>query len=338
MMKRIISLGVTAALALSLCACGGGNSNSSSNNSNNSNNVSSSSSKADSSSQSEDGYLVGMTVMCECSFFDAFEEGVRAQMKEEDRLVYVEGQLDADFQQGVIEDFISQGVDIVLYNPSDSAASLPSLQMLKDAGIPIINFDSEAADLSYCATYCATDNYQAGVVAAEYLMEEHPEGGKVAVLEYSAIESASMRADGFVNTLNEASGWEIVTRLDGGNTTNGALPVAEDIVTANPNLTAFFCTNDEMGLGAYSAITSAGLNIHIYSVNGGPEAKDAMKNDGEEGIWRATSAQSPIVMGKTTMDLAYKVLAGETIDDEILIDPFIICPANIDKYGNSDWQ
>lgn len=324
-MKRFISLMLSLVFVFTLCACG-------------SNTNSSKTAEPDNGSETKDGYVIGMTSMCECSFFDAFEEGVISAMREEDELIYVEGQLDAEFQQGIIEDFISRGVDIVLYNPSDSAASLPSLQMLKEAGIPIINFDSEAADLSYCESYCATDNYQAGVVAAEYMIKEHPEGGKVAVLEYSAIESATMRADGFVDTVKATPGWEVVTRLDGGNTTNGALPVAEDIVTANPNLTAVFATNDEMGLGAYSAITAAGLNIHIYSINGGPEAKDAMKSDGEDGIWRATSAQSPIVMGKTTMELGYKVLAGETVDEEVLIEPFIICPANIEEYGKNDWQ
>ncbi len=284
------------------------------------------------------GILVGMTTMCEASFFDAVEEGVREALREGDRLVYVEGQLDANFQQGIIEDFIAQGVDVVLYNPSDSAASLPSLKMMKDAGIPIINFDSQAADLSYCATYCATDNYQAGVVAANFMMEEHPEGGTVAIIEYVAVESASMRSEGFADTIAKSPKWKLVARFDGGNTTDGALPVAEDIITAHPTLTTIFCANDEMGFGAYSAITAAGLKTGIYSVNGGPEAKKMMKTDGEKGIWRATSAQSPIVMGKKSMELAYEVLAGKKVDPEYLITPFIICPANIDKYGKNEWQ
>lgn len=284
------------------------------------------------------GILIGMTTMCEASFFDAVEEGVRSVMKDGDRLVYVEGQLDANFQQGIIEDFIAQGCDVVLYNPSDSAASLPSLKMMKEAGIPIINFDSQAADLSYCATYCATDNYQAGVVAAEFMMQEHPEGGTVAIIEYVAVESASMRSQGFADTIKKSPKWKIVAQLDGGNTTDAALPVAEDIITANPDLTTIFCANDEMGFGAYSAITAAGLKTGIYSVNGGPEAKKSMKTDGEKGVWRATSAQSPIVMGKKSMELAYKVLAGEKIDDQYLITPFIICPANIDEYGKNEWQ
>ena len=333
-MKSFITLGLSILLLFTLCACGGGGTPI----------IADPSEKEDStspvagSSEKEGGILIGMTTMVECSFFDAFEQGVRSAMRDGDRLIYVEGKLDADFQQGVIEDFIAQGVDIVLYNPSDTAASLPSLQMMKAAGIPIINFDSPAADMSYVDTYCATDNYGAGALAALFMIDEHPEGGTVAVIEFSAADATTMRANGFVDTVEATPGWEVVTRLDGGNTTSTALPVAEDIIAAHPNLTAIFGTNDETGLGAYSAISAAGLNIHIYSVNGGPEAKQAMLSDGEAGIWRATSAQSPILMGVKTMELAYKFLAGEKVEDEYLIEPFIICPANIDQYGHNDWQ
>ncbi len=56
------------------------------------------------------------------------------------------------------------------------------------------------------------------------------------------------------------------------------------------------------------------------------------------GIWRATAAQSPIKMGEMSMELAYRYLGGETLEAEYLIDPFIVSPANIEQYGQSDWQ
>jgi ribose transport system substrate-binding protein len=284
-------------------------------------------------------YVFGMTTMGEASFWDAVESGILSVLHEGDELIFVEGRHgDAAYQQSIIEDFIAQGVDLVFYNPTDSQASLASLELLKEAGIPIINFDSKCADLSYCLTYCATDNYNAGVVVAEHMMKEHPEGGKVGVIEYVAVESASIRSQGFVDTITASGKWEIVAQLDGGNTTDGALPVAEDILTAHPDIDCIFTANDEMGLGAYSAITNAGMNVGVYSINGGPESKNAMLKDGEDGIWRATGAQSPIIMGSTIADLAYKHFEGETLEPEYLITPFIICPENIEEYGHSEWQ
>lgn len=284
--------------------------------------------------------VFAMTTMGEGSFWDAVAEGVHSVIDEKgDELIFVEGKTgDAEYQQGIIEDFIAQKADIVLYNPTDSEASITSLEALSEAGIPIINFDSACADLSYCLSYCATDNYAAGQLVAEYMMEEHPDGGTVAVIEYAAVESSRQRSQGFVDTIEADGNWEIVSQLDGGNTTDGALPVAEDIITANPDLDCIFAGNDEMGLGAYSAITAAGADIDLYSINGGPEAKQAMQTNGEDGVWRATGAQSPIGMGEKIAEIAYAYFDGEEVESEYLIDPFIISPSNIDEYGDSDWQ
>lgn len=284
--------------------------------------------------------VFAMTTMGEASFWDAVADGIHSVIDERgDELVFVEGKHgDAGYQQSIIEDFIAQDVDLVFYNPTDSAASITSLELMKEAEIPIINFDSACADLSFCLSYCATDNYNAGVTVAEYMMEEHPEGGKVAIIEYVAVESSRQRSEGFADTVKASGKWEIVSQLDGGNTTDGALPVAEDIITANPDLDCIFAGNDEMGLGAYSAITGAGAEIDLYSINGGPEAKKAMLEDGEEGVWRATGAQSPIGMGKKIAEIAYQHFDGETVEPEYLIDAFIICPANIEEYGHQEWQ
>ncbi len=282
---------------------------------------------------------IGLTTMGQASFWDAVAEGVRNVMREGDELIFVEGEHgNAAGQVDIIEDFISQQCDVVLFNPVDADAASSCLDLLEAAGIPVINFDSPCTDMSTVESYCATDNYRAGVIAAEYMMQEHPEGGKAAVLVYESAASCVARVDGFLATVEAASNWEVVANLDGGNTTDAALPVAEDIITANPDVNCIFSGNEEMGLGAYSAIAAAGLDIDIYTVNGGPEAKTKMREDGVDGIWRATAAQSPIKMGEMSMELAYRYLEGETLEAEYLIDPFIVSPANIEQYGQSDWQ
>lgn len=193
--------------------------------------------------------------MGEASFWDAVEEGVLNVMNEGDELIFVEGEHgNAAGQVDIIEDFIAQGCDLVFFNPVDADAATSCLNLLEEAGIPVINFDSACTDMSTVETFCATDNYAAGALAA--------------------------------------------------------------------------C----------SAITGAGADVDLYSVNGGPEAKAKMLADGEEGVWRATSAQQPIKMGETICELAYQYLAGEELESEYLIDAFIISPANIEEYAGSDWQ
>ena len=51
-----------------------------------------------------------------------------------------------------------------------------------------------------------------------------------------------------------------------------------------------------------------------------------------------TGAQSPATIGKVTIETAYKLLEGETFDEKIYIESFIINSDNIDEYSLDGWQ
>lgn len=76
------------------------------------------------------------------------------------KTVVVDAQQDSTKQIQIIEDFIAQDVDAVFLNPVDRDAVAPALQKLKEAGIPVINFDSSVANLDLVDAYVATDNLQ----------------------------------------------------------------------------------------------------------------------------------------------------------------------------------
>ena len=85
----------------------------------------------------------------------------------------------------------------------------------------------------------------------------------------------------------------------------------------------------------YAAVVAAGEDVAIYGVNGGPEAKaEISKNT----VYRATAAQSPINIGKASVEAAYKILNGENVEKEIYIEPFIIDRDNVKDYLAESWQ
>lgn len=283
-------------------------------------------------------YKFGFTEMSAGSFFDACYEGAAEVIEENgDTIVHVEGKADSTYQLGVIEDFIAQGCDLVFYNPSDASASAAAVKALNDAGIPIVNFDSAVSDLSKVDCFVVSDSYSCGQIAGEELIKNHPEGGKVAVLDFPASAAAADRAEGFIDTVTE-NGFEVVAQMDAGAKPEKGLTVMEDLIQAHSDLTAVFCINDECAQGAYSAITAAGETIEIYSVNAGPEAKAAMTSDGVDGIWKCSAAQSPIGIGQKSAEVAYKILNGEEVEEEIQIASFAVTPENIEEYNDSDWQ
>lgn len=285
----------------------------------------------------EKTYKFGFTEWAAGSFFDACYDGVTSVIEEEGgEVIRVEGKSDSNIQLGVIEDFIAQGVDCVFYNPVDADAAGPALKMLKEAGIPVVNFDLAVKDTDLVDAFVATDHYSAGQVAAEHMMKDYPEGGEIAILDRTNDNAAAERIQGLLDTLDDK--FEVVAQLDGGGKPETGLAITEDILQANPDLIAVYCINDECAQGAYSAIKAAGADIGIYSANGGPESKAAIEKDGKDGIWKCTAAQSPYTVGQESAKVALQILKGENFEKETLIPTFAIDADNIAEYAGTDWQ
>ena len=289
-------------------------------------------------SESEDVIKIGFTFHTTSSFFDAVQEGIEIVVEENGAtLISIDGKSDANYQLGVIEDFITQDVDAVIYTPVDAAASKAALEKLKEAGIPVINVDSAVNDLNLITSFVSTDNYSAGRLAGEELLKNHPNGGTVAILDYPENDAAVQRANGFTDAI-KPHGFEVVAQLDAGVKPETGMSVAEDILQAHSDLTAMFVICDDSAHGTYAAIKASGMDVELYSVNGGPESKVAFKRDGTEGIWKASPAQSPVTMGKLAAEAAFKYINGENVEKEYLIPSFVISAENIDEYGDADWQ
>ena len=178
-------------------------------------------------------------------------------------------------------------MDAVFLNPVDRDAVAPALQKLKEAGIPVINFDSSVANLDLVDAYVATDNLQAGKLCAEAMIKDFPEGGPIAVLK----------------------GFEVVATFDAEGTVEKGQNITSDILQAHPDIVAIFSINDQAGMGAFAACTTSGANVSIYGVDGAPEAKQVIAKEGS--IYKMTAAQSPIKIGTNCYDVAMTILSGD---------------------------
>ncbi len=280
--------------------------------------------------------LYGVTYWCESDFFKTVAYSITTKAAADGaKTVVVDAQQDSTKQIQIIEDFIAQGVDAVFLNPVDRDAITPALQKLNEAGIPVINFDSSVAQLDLVDAYVATDNKQAGVLCAEAMIADLPEGGKIAVLNYPANSACNDREAGFLETI-EGKGFEIVTTLDAEGTVEKGQTITSDILQANPDLVAVFGINDQCGMGAFAAITTAGLDVKIYGVDGAPEAKQVISRD--DTLYRMTAAQSPIKIGEECYNVAQTILKGEEPEAfQIDVPAFTIDGSNVADYLEG-WQ
>ncbi len=221
-------------------------------------------------------------------------------------------------------------------NPAEAEGILPALDMLKEAGIPIIGFDTEVADMSYLVSYAGSDNYNAGKVCGEDLVAKCPDGGPIIVLDSPTMNSVVDRTNGFLDAI-EGKGFEIVAQQDAKGNLEEAMGIAEDLLQAHGDVVAIFGGNDPTALGALAAANAAGLtDCKIYGVDGSPDIKAELASG--ESLIEGTGAQSPISIAKKSVEIMYQYMSGESVDERYPVETFLITADNVADFGTDGWQ
>ena len=287
---------------------------------------------------SAEGLKIGYTCMDGTNpFFVTIENRVREMVEEQgDELISVDPANDVTLQITQVEDLIVQGIDAMLMNPAEAEGILPALDALKAEDIPIYGFDTEVADMSYLVSYAGSDNYNAGKVCGEDLVAKCPDGGKIIVLDSPTMNSVVDRTNGFLDAI-DGHGFEIVAQQDAKGNLEVAMGIAEDLLQANGDVVAIFGGNDPTALGALAAANAAGItDCKIYGVDGSPDIKAELASG--DSLIEGTGAQSPVTIAETIVDVMYKSLAGEEVEDRYPVETFLITADNVDEYGVDGWQ
>lgn len=244
---------------------------------------------------------------------------------------------DLNTQLSQMADVANQDFDAVFVIPVDSAGIRQGLEQIHEKNIPILNVDTPVIDddLDLVKTVIATDAYNAGTLVGQQMAADYPDGAKIAVLDFPSNESCVNRVAGFLDGLGGAKDkFDIAAQQDGAAALDISMPIAEDIIQANPDLDAFFCINDPSALGAAAAIKASGkTGIGVYSIDASPDGKAAVL----DGSFTAVAAQVPIGIAETAFKKAEELLAGGEIEKEILLPSFLVDKDKAEA-TLTDWQ
>lgn len=301
---KLVSIGMITALLLAGCsttAPGSGNK------------------EAEQAGDKTEGIKIGLAVSTQSNpFFVTLKEGAQtAAAAGSAELITVDAQDDAAKQASSIEDLIQQKVDVIIINPTDSAAIVPAVESANAAGIPVITVD-RTSDGGKVTTHIASNNKAGGVLAAKFLAEQLGGTGKVVELEGIPGSSAAReRGAGFNEEIAKTSGIQIAAKQPADFDRAKGLTVMENILQGNKDIKAVFAHNDEMALGALKAIEAAGA-AGILVV--GFDATDDAVKEVFAGKLSATVAQKPDMMGILAVQTAIKIAKGETVEESIPVE------------------
>lgn len=237
-------------------------------------------------------------------------------------------------QLTIIENMIANGVDGIIIVPSSSEGLETALTKCKNAGIPIVNADTILnADVLKTVglevPFYGTDNYAGAKMAGEYVKANLPQGCITAILTgIEGQQNAADRRNGFIEGAGDHI--KVVAEQTGNWEVDQGYTAAQNILSANPDLQLFFCSNDNMGIGALRAVQEAGKQKQVKII--GFDAVSEALNLVESGDFLCTVAQFPAEMGKLSVENVVKMIKGEKPEMHIDTGCKLITKENVKEH------
>ena len=281
------------------------------------------------------GYTLGVSISMTSDYFQTVAASF-TEMAERDgnEVITVSAERDAAKQIADIEDLIAAGCKAICISAFDRAAITPALLKIQEAGVYCIAFDAAPAETKYCQGFVGTDNYAAGYEGGLRMMKDYPDGGKVAVLSAPSGSAGVFREDGFLAAI-EGSNLEVAVTLDADGDQTLGLNCTNDILEAHDDIVAIWGINDQCIMGAYAACTTVGRDVGLYGVDGTPEAKGYIY---ENGIYKMTAGQSPITIGAAMYSLTDAIVAQADIDYNFTdVSVIVMTPETVEPYLGDQW-
>jgi ribose transport system substrate-binding protein len=249
---------------------------------------------------------------------------------------------DADSQAQQIEQAIAQKPDALVVLPQDGEALTPVARKAEAAGIPVINIDRTFSTPDAATATILGDNYQIGVLAADYIAGELKcQGNVVEIQGLAGISVTEDRSKGFADELKAAcpdGGLKVVAQQPGDFNPDTGLKVMENILQAQKQIDAVYTHDDDMAQGVVQAIRNAGRDDEMFltGVGGSQDAMDQIK---EGGLYRATFLYNPNMAG-SAVNMARLIALGQGFSElvppevprQVIVPAAVVTKDNVDEY------
>jgi len=281
---------------------------------------------------------IGAIYMDAQGYYAGVRKGIQDAAKEAGRnleIIETNAQGDVSKESSFIDSLIAAGVQAIITSPVSADGSYRAIQRAKDAGIPVICYNtclSEADQEELIAAYAVGDPYEfgnkLGQVAADYFVANNITEPKIAVLNCEFVEVCVTRREGFEAALKEkVPGYVIVANQEGA-ILDKAVSVASNILTANPELDAIFGEAGGATLGAARAVRAQN-RVGDVVVFGGDMTSEIAQELAQNDVIKAVVDISGQGMGRLAFAQAVKVIDGNPPAE-------IKVPYEIDLYASSE--
>lgn len=247
------------------------------------------------------------------------------------KLILKDAQNKSSTQQDQVREFIRQKVDLLIISPKEAKPLTRPVGEAMDAGIPVVVLDRAIEGDKYTC-FIGADNIQIGRQAGKYMVKLLD--GKGQIVELKGLMTSVPGQDrhkGFMEGI-EGSRIKILADPDCEWLEEKAQAEMNSILSRFPKIDAVYGHNDPMAHGAYLAAKAEGKGrekgIHFIGI-------DALPHEGvkyvKQGILTATFEYP--TGGAEAIDVALKILSGQTVPKKIVLGTRLFDKSNVDQGG-----
>ncbi|MDY3004400.1 MAG: sugar ABC transporter substrate-binding protein [Christensenella hongkongensis] len=185
------------------------------------------------------------------------------------KVTLLDAQGDPSTQADQMANLISQKVDAIILNPTDTTSLLPSIQAAKEAGIPVVGvgmeMDKECMD--QLLFFAGVDDYSLALTGCEWIAENYKDkGAQVALITGAAGTDPTNKTIQAFQDATKDTDINYAGDFAGDFDSAKAMSITEDLMTKYPELSVIYCQDHVMALGAASAVQDAGKAEQIAIV------------------------------------------------------------------------
>lgn len=233
-----------------------------------------------------------------------------------------------------IENFINQGVDILLVDASSSTGLNPTLQQAKEAGIVVVNYNSTVDDPDCVNSRVYVDQTEWGRIMARFIVDELNGAGDIVCLTgLSGNQIAADRWTGAQEVFAENPGINILAEAPAEWEQSPAEERMQAWITAFPNIDAVWADGGPCGVGVINVLERN--NMKMIPVSG--EASYGFVNRWyaqiENGL-TGCAPVCPVYIGRIALEAAMRIHNGETVAADIVLDIPVMTNENIAEWAD----
>ena len=254
------------------------------------------------------------------------------------QLLTTNAQSDLNKQVSDIKSLLNQGAQLLVVAPLNSDGLQPALDAAKAKKVPVVTIDRKVTSkpCTDYLTFIGSNFVEQGKRAADAMVKATGGKGKVAILLGASGNNVTTdRTKGFKDELAASTGLSIVAEQTGEFERAKGQSVMEQLIQSNPDITAVYAENDEMGIGAVNALKAAGKtpgkDVTVVSIDGTRNAVQLIA----DGSYNAVIESNPR-FGPLAFDTLKKFEAGDAIPESIVISDDAYDTSNAkDKVGDA---